>query len=97
MVRAAGGGAGGRAMTLRVRMKHAFPGFAVDVDLTAPPGLTCLFGRSGSGKTTIINAVAGLLRPDEAEITLDGEALHHLPPHRRGWAMCSRTGGCSRI
>jgi molybdate transport system ATP-binding protein len=55
----------------------------VDVDLTAPPGLTCLFGRSGSGKTTIINAVAGLLRPDEAEITLDGEALHHLPPHRR--------------
>ena len=70
-------------MTLRVRLKHAFPGFAVDVDLTAPPGLTCLFGRSGSGKTTIINAVAGLLRPDEAEITLDGVALHHLPLHRR--------------
>jgi molybdate transport system ATP-binding protein len=70
-------------MTLRIRLKHAFPGFAVDVDLTAPSGLTCLFGRSGSGKTTIINAVAGLLRPDEAEITLDGEALHHLPPHRR--------------
>jgi molybdate transport system ATP-binding protein len=70
-------------MTLRVRLKHAFPGFALDVDLTAPPGLTCLFGRSGSGKTTIINAVAGLLRPDEAEITLDGAALHDLPPHRR--------------
>jgi molybdate transport system ATP-binding protein len=70
-------------MTLRVRIRHAFPGFGLDVDLTAPPGLTCLFGRSGSGKTTIINAVAGLLRPDEAEITLDGEALHHLPPHRR--------------
>jgi molybdate transport system ATP-binding protein len=70
-------------MTLRVRIRHAFPGFALDVDLTAPPGLTCLFGRSGSGKTTIINAVAGLLRPDEAEITLDGAALHDLPPHRR--------------
>jgi molybdate transport system ATP-binding protein len=70
-------------MTLRVRLKHSFPGFEVDVDLTAPPGLTCLFGRSGSGKTTIINAVAGLLRPAHAEITLDGEALHHLPPHRR--------------
>jgi molybdate transport system ATP-binding protein len=70
-------------MTLRVRVKHAFEGFSVDVDLTAPPGLTCLFGRSGSGKTTIINAVAGLLRPDEAEISLDGEPLQHLPPHRR--------------
>jgi molybdate transport system ATP-binding protein len=70
-------------VTLRVRLKHAFPGFALDVDLTAPPGLTCLFGRSGSGKTTIINAVAGLFRPGAAEITLDGEALHRLPPHRR--------------
>jgi molybdate transport system ATP-binding protein len=70
-------------MTLEVRLKHAFPGFVLDVDFAAPPGLTCLFGRSGSGKTSIVNAVAGLLRPDEAEITLDGEALHHLPPHRR--------------
>lgn len=70
-------------MTLRIRVKHAFPGFGMDVDFEAPPGLTCLFGRSGSGKTTIINAVAGLLRPDAAEISLDGEPLHHLPPHRR--------------
>lgn len=70
-------------MTLEVRLKHAFPGFALDVAFAAPPGLTCLFGRSGSGKTTIINAVAGLLRPDEAAITLDGAPLHHLPPHRR--------------
>jgi molybdate transport system ATP-binding protein len=70
-------------MTLRVEIRHRFPGFALEVDLTAPPGLTCLFGRSGSGKTTIINAVAGLIRPDRARITLDGVALHDLPPHRR--------------
>jgi molybdate transport system ATP-binding protein len=70
-------------MTLRVRIGHRFPGFALDIDLTAPPGLTCLFGRSGSGKTTIINAVAGLIRPDRAEITLDGTPLHDLAPHRR--------------
>jgi molybdate transport system ATP-binding protein len=70
-------------MTLRVRISHRFPGFALDIDLTAPPGLTCLFGRSGSGKTTIVNAVAGLIRPDRAEITLDGTPLHDLPPHRR--------------
>ncbi len=70
-------------MTLRVRISHRFPGFALEVDLTAPPGLTCLFGRSGSGKTTVINAVAGLIRPDRAEITLDGVPLHDLAPHRR--------------
>ncbi len=70
-------------MTLSVRLKHRFADFALDVDLTAPAGLTCLFGRSGSGKTTVINAVAGLMRPDEARIMLDGQPLHDLPPHRR--------------
>jgi molybdate transport system ATP-binding protein len=70
-------------MTLELRLSHAFPGFQLDLDLTAPAGLTCLFGRSGSGKTTIINAVAGLLRPDRADIRLDGVALHDLPPHKR--------------
>jgi molybdate transport system ATP-binding protein len=29
----------------------------------APAGVTALFGRSGSGKTSVINAIAGLLRP----------------------------------
>jgi molybdate transport system ATP-binding protein len=45
--------------------------------------VSCLFGRSGSGKTSIVNVVAGLLRPDSARIVLDGVALHDLPPHRR--------------
>jgi molybdate transport system ATP-binding protein len=84
---APGGAKGGRAMTLSVMLRHGFPGFALDVAFNAPPGLTCLFGRSGSGKTTVINAVAGLLRADEAAISLDGRVLDgpglHLPPHRR--------------
>ncbi|MCX7286569.1 MAG: molybdenum ABC transporter ATP-binding protein [Rhodobacterales bacterium] len=70
-------------MTLSIRLKHRFPDFALDVDLVAPAGLTCLFGRSGSGKTTVINAVAGLIRPDEAQITLGGQPLHDLPAHQR--------------
>jgi molybdate transport system ATP-binding protein len=70
-------------MTLEIRLAHAFPDFRLDVDLTLPGGLTCLFGRSGSGKTSIVNAVAGLLRPDQARIVLDGVALHDRPPHQR--------------
>lgn len=71
-------------MTLEIRLSHQFPGFRLEVELTAPPGLTCLFGSSGSGKTTVINAVAGLLKPDRAEILLDGQPIHQLPPHKRG-------------
>ncbi|TVQ54656.1 MAG: molybdenum ABC transporter ATP-binding protein [Rhodobacteraceae bacterium] len=76
-------------MTLRLSVRHRFPGFSLDVDVTAPKGVTVLFGPSGSGKTTLINAVAGLLRPDAGRIAagdwvlLDTEARRCLPPHRR--------------
>ena len=76
-------------MTLHVALRHRFAGFALDVAFDAPPGVTVLFGRSGSGKTTVINAVAGLLRPEHGKITADDVVLLdtacsvNLPPHRR--------------
>jgi molybdate transport system ATP-binding protein len=76
-------------MTLSVALRHAFPGFALDVRFDAPAGLTVLSGASGSGKSTVVNAVAGLLRPDSGRIAVDDLLLsdsaagHFLPPHRR--------------
>jgi molybdate transport system ATP-binding protein len=76
-------------MSLEVRLAHAFPGFALDVAFEAPAGVTVLFGRSGSGKTTVANAVAGLLRPDRGRVAVDGHVLCDtaaglwVPPHRR--------------
>lgn len=76
-------------MTLAVSIRHGFDGFRLAVDFSAPPGVTVLFGRSGSGKSTVVNAVAGLFRPDEGRIALEGTPLldtHSgimLPPHRR--------------
>lgn len=76
-------------MSLAVTLRHGFPGFTLDVAFVSPPGVTALLGRSGSGKTTVVNAVAGLLRPDAGRIALDGRTLFDaasrtwLPPHRR--------------
>ncbi|WP_353473356.1 molybdenum ABC transporter ATP-binding protein [Salipiger sp. H15] len=76
-------------MTLSVDLRHRFGGFDLDARFEAPAGITVLFGRSGSGKTTIVNAVAGLLRPDAGRIAaeelvlLDTERGLWLPPHRR--------------
>ena len=76
-------------MTLSVALKQAFADFSLDVSFTAGSGVTALFGRSGAGKTTVVNAVAGLLRPDQARITASGEVLTDtgrgifLPPSRR--------------
>lgn len=62
-------------MTLRINIQHRFGPFELDVDFEAGPGITALFGRSGAGKTTVINTVAGLLRPDVGRITLGDQIL----------------------
>lgn len=59
---------------LALRVRHAFPGFTLDVDLSLPgKGITVLFGHSGSGKTTLLRCVAGLERAREGDIQLNGE------------------------
>jgi len=74
---------------LEVAVRHGFHQFALDATFRAPPGVTVLFGRSGSGKTTVVNAVAGLLMPDAGRIAsgdwtlLDTERGVRLKPHRR--------------
>ncbi len=52
-------------------------------------GLTALFGPSGAGKTSVLQMVAGLLRPDQGRIAVAGQVLFDcaaaidLPPERR--------------
>lgn len=62
-------------MSLNVDIRHSFEGFALDVAFEAGPGITALFGRSGAGKTTVINAVAGLLKPDQGDVRFGDDAL----------------------
>src|SRR5919106_6077466 len=52
------------------------PSFTLDVDLRASAGITILFGASGSGKSTILRCIAGLMRPDQGRITLDETVLY---------------------
>ncbi|SUZ33471.1 Maltose/maltodextrin import ATP-binding protein MalK [Roseibaca ekhonensis] len=74
---------------LDVSLRHKFAGFTLDAHFTAPAGVTVLFGRSGSGKTTIVNAVAGLLMPQTGRIAagdwvlLDTDRTIRLKPHKR--------------
>ncbi|WP_375688395.1 molybdenum ABC transporter ATP-binding protein [Pseudooceanicola sp. LIPI14-2-Ac024] len=76
-------------MSLSVEIGHSFGGFTLDAAFEAPVGVTALFGRSGAGKTTVVNAVAGLLRPDRARIMLNDRTLCDtgagvwLKPHQR--------------
>ncbi len=50
------------------------------LDLEIPAGqITVVTGRSGAGKTTLVNLLSGLDRPDSGRVVLDGEDLHLLP------------------
>jgi molybdate transport system ATP-binding protein len=54
-----------------VRFTKRFSGLGLDIAFTAPThGITALFGRSGAGKTTIVQAIAGGLRPDDGRIAV---------------------------
>ncbi len=62
-------------MTLSVRIAHDFGAAQLDLAFEAPGGVTALYGPSGAGKTSVVNAVAGLLKPGNGRIVLDGEVL----------------------
>jgi molybdate transport system ATP-binding protein len=49
--------------------------FELDIDFRSNATRLVLFGPSGAGKSLTLRAVAGLLRPDQGRIALDGEAL----------------------
>ncbi|MEC7763121.1 MAG: molybdenum ABC transporter ATP-binding protein [Pseudomonadota bacterium] len=76
-------------MTLSVDIRQRLGEFDLHATFEAPHGVTVLFGRSGSGKTSVINALAGLSRPEQGRIAVGGEVLMDteagiwLPPHKR--------------
>jgi len=73
-----------------VQLQRQLPDFTLDAAFTgSADGITAIFGRSGAGKSSIINAIAGLLPPDHGRIRIgdrliyDSNAKINLPVHQR--------------
>jgi molybdate transport system ATP-binding protein len=78
-----------KLMMLRIDVSKKLGEFSLQASFASDGRVTGLFGASGSGKTSLINIVAGLLRPEHGTIAIDGETLDdtlkrvHVPVHRR--------------
>jgi molybdate transport system ATP-binding protein len=75
---------------LEVAIEKRLGTFRIDAKFSCETsGIVALFGRSGAGKTTLVNMLAGLLRPDAGRIVVGGTVLFDsergldLPPERR--------------
>ena len=74
---------------LAVEIEKRLGDFTLSARFESAGGITAVFGPSGAGKTTLVNAIAGLIAPDRGRIAIDGTVLFdserriNLPPHRR--------------
>ncbi|MDA9412699.1 molybdenum ABC transporter ATP-binding protein [Bradyrhizobium sp. CCBAU 45384] len=74
---------------LRVDVGKQLGEFSLHATFASEGRVTGLFGASGAGKTSLINMIAGLLRPDRGTIVIDGETVDdtasgiHVPTWRR--------------
>lgn len=77
-------------MSFDLDVEKTLGDFHIAVAFQAGPGITALFGPSGAGKTSVLNMIAGVLRPDRGRVTADGQVLFDSekrinlkPNHRR--------------
>ncbi len=77
-------------MSIAIDIRHRLGAtFELAASFESQGRLTALFGRSGAGKTSLVNIIGGLVRPDRGCIVIDGETLVDtrkrifVPPHRR--------------
>ncbi|MBK1667186.1 molybdenum ABC transporter ATP-binding protein [Rhodovibrio sodomensis] len=75
---------------LEVSVAKSLGSFNLNAQFQCPAkGIVALFGRSGAGKTSLVNALAGLVRPDSGRIAVGDDVLFdsaraiNLPPERR--------------
>lgn len=74
---------------LEINVSKQLGQLVLQVDVKISSNITALFGVSGSGKSSIINLVSGLIQPDQGYIKLKGKTLFdsktriNIPVHQR--------------
>ena len=76
-------------MSLCLDIHKKFPGFSLNVSLDVGDESLAVLGASGSGKSLTLSCIAGIVKPDEGKIIIDGVTVFdsvkgiNIPPQRR--------------
>ena len=65
-------------MTVSVKLCKTLGPLTINASFESPGGVTALFGKSGAGKTSIVQMLAGLMDPDQGKIAIDGAPVYDL-------------------
>ncbi|MDR1874308.1 MAG: ATP-binding cassette domain-containing protein [Synergistaceae bacterium] len=68
-------------MSIQVKIKKSFGTFALDVCFEAGDETVGLLGASGCGKSMTLKCIAGIVRPDEGKIVVNGRTLFDSERH----------------
>ncbi|MEX0763108.1 MAG: molybdenum ABC transporter ATP-binding protein [Dehalococcoidia bacterium] len=86
------------AATLSFRLRATRGDFTLDASGAFSDGITAVFGPSGAGKSTLLSCIAGAVRPDDGEITLNERVLwsskppKNVPPEKRRIGLVYQDG-----
>jgi molybdate transport system ATP-binding protein len=81
---------------LELALRHRFRAFSLELELASAGPVLGVFGASASGKTTLLHAIAGLLRPQAGRIAVRGRVVcarpggEFVPPERRRLALVTQ-------
>ena len=89
-------------------LKKNYKDFSLDVTLDIPDGrITGLVEKNGAGKSTVIKAILGLVKPDGGSVTVFGKAASALTPEDKqqigvalsdsGFSSYLTPGDCAKI
>lgn len=76
-------------MTISIDVTKKLGAFELQATFELPAGFTAIIGRSGSGKTALLNVISGLTRPESGHVVIAGQTLLNVadkinvPPHKR--------------
>lgn len=85
MARAGKSGAAIEVRGITHRYRHAKDNALQDINLAIAPGeAAAIIGRSGCGKSTLLHIIAGLVKPSQGEVRINGDVIHQPSPR---WVM----------